>query len=258
MKTLIKRKLGKLKQELRNEIQYFVLASRPRKILFDHLPKCGGSSLNAYLEAHYPRRKTFSTRGSPMASVDEFKAFSRYKRHGYDLVKGHLAHKLLDYINPECLKVTVFRDPVDRIISYYYYAKQSERHYLHSKILESRMNLEEFATSDLSDELRNWYTTHFSGLTVSDAARNPEESVAKAVEVVLKRYDIIGFLDDFTSFAETLRNQAKFRYEYQNKRVNVTQNRLSLDNISQSTRKKIEEVNHLDIAFYRKIREAIG
>ena len=144
MRTLIIRKLGKLKQELRNEIQYFVLASRPRKILFDHLPKCGGSSLNAYLEAHYPMRKRFSIGRNPTASVDEFKAFSRYKRHGYDLVKGHLAHKLLDYAHPECLKITVFREPVDRIVSHYYYAKRNETHYLYSKILKSRMNLEEY------------------------------------------------------------------------------------------------------------------
>ena len=259
MKTLIVKLMGRTKSELKKEFLYFLPTSRPRKIIFDHLPKCGGSSLNAYLEAHYPKRKTFSIDGlNPTASVEKFKALSTNNRYRYDLVKGHLAHELLDYVHPECLKVTVFREPVDRIISHYYYAKRTPNHYLYSKILESGMSLEEYATSDLSGELCNWYTTHFSGLTISDAERSPEESVTKAVEVVLKRYDIIGLLDSFISFVETLRSQAKLRYEYQNKKVNVTKNRPDLNNTAQSTIKKIEEVNHLDIALYSKIREAIG
>ena len=91
-------------QEMKKEFLYSLSASRPRKILFDHLPKCGGSSLNVYLEAHYPKRKTFSTNGlNPTASVDDFKNLSQRKRHGYDLVKGHLAHNLLEYAHPECL-----------------------------------------------------------------------------------------------------------------------------------------------------------
>jgi len=258
MKIHIIRNLSILKQELRKEILYLFSESRPRRILFDHLPKCGGSTLSTYLEAHYPRRKIFSVGGNPITSVKEFKALSRYKRYRYDLIKGHLSNELIDYVHSDCLNVTVFREPVDRIISYYYSAKSAPAHYLYSKIMESEMNLEEFATSDLSAELRNWYTTHFSGLNVSDAEKYPEESVAKAAEVVLKRYDIIGFLDDFSSFAKRLQNQAKFRYEYQDKRVNVTQDRPSLNNISPSTSKKIEEINHLDIDLYRKIREAIG
>lgn len=75
--------------------------------------------------------------------------------------------------------------------------------------------------------------------------------------MVLKHYDIIGFLEDFTSFIDTLRNQANFRYKYHDKRINVSRNRPPHENILQTTRRKIEEVNFLDIAFYRKNREAM-
>ncbi len=259
MKIRAKKIITRSNQKLIKELLYFFPASRPRKILFDHLPKCGGSSLNVYLNAHYPKRKIFSIDGSnPTASVDEFKNLSQRNRHAYGLVKGHLGHKLLDYVHPKCLTVTVFREPVDRIISHYYYAKRTPTHYLYSEIHKSEMSLETYATSNLSVELRNWYTTHFSGLAVDKAERNPEESITRAVEIVLKRYDIIGFLDNFSSFAETLRNQAKLRYEYQNIRVNLTQERPNLNNVEQSTISKIEQVNHLDIALYRKIRDAIG
>ena len=259
MKTRVRKIVARAMQEMKKELLYSLSASRPRKILFDHLPKCGGSSLNVYLEAHYPKRKTFSINGiNPTASVDDFKNLPQRKRYGYDLVKGHLAHKLLDYVHPECLKVTVFREPVERIISHYYYAKRTPAHYLYSKIHSSEMSLEDYATSGLSGELRNWYTTHFSGLTVDDAERTPEEAVTKAVDVVLNRYDIIGFLDDFSSFAESLRTQANLRHEYKNNKVNVTQDRPSTNDVAQSVIIKIKQVNHLDIALYKKIRDAIG
>ena len=247
------------KQKLTKELRYALPASRPKKILFDHLPKCGGTSLRVYLQAHYPIRKTFSTdASSPAASVNAFKLLSQRKRHGYDLVKGHLAHELLDYVHPEVLRVTVLREPVDRIISHYYYASRTPVHYLYPKIHEAEMSLEDYATSDLDCELRNWYTTHFSGLSVEDAERNPEASIASAVDVMLNGYDIIGFLDDFSSFAETLRDQANLRCEYRNRRDNVTQERPSVNKVAPSTIRTIEQVNHLDTAVYSRVRNALA
>jgi len=239
---------------LRKELLCFLSTEKPRKVLFDHLPKCGGASLNRYLGTHYPRRKTFSLDGqNPSLSVNKFKSLSERDRYGYDLIKGHLAHELLDYIYPECLKVTVLREPLDRIISHYYYAKRTPSHYLYSKIHQSGMGLEEYATSNLSDELRNWYTTHFSGLSLDDVERRPEESIAKALEVILKRYDIVGFVDNFSSFLETLRSQAKLRDAYK-ERVNVTQEREKLSHIEESVMNKIREVNKIDIVLYREVR----
>ena len=242
---------------LKQEFVYHLPATHPRKILFDHLPKCGGTTLNAYLDQHYPKRKIFSTDGSnPTKSVRLFKDLPKQQRHGYSLVKGHFAKALFDYVDPECLKVTVLRDPVERIISHYYYARRTPNHYLYSIIHNSEMSLEDYANS--SDELRNWYTAHFSGLPVDVAEEKPEESMAKAADILLTHYDIIGFLDKFPLFIDNLRKQANLGYEYNNYRANVTQNRPNIESIPQSTIEKIEQLNYLDIALYRKIRETIG
>jgi len=253
-RTINIRNIRRVRQFLTKELRRIFSVAGPRKILFDHLPKCGGLSLNTYLEAHYPRGKTFSLNPRNLTlSVNKFKSLSERDRYGYDLIKGHLAHELLDYVHPECLKVTVLREPVDRIISHYYYAKRTPRHYLYSKIHQSGMGLEEYATSGLSDELRNWYTTHFSGLSLDDVERRPEESIAKALEVILKRYDIVGFLDNFSLFLEMLRSQAKLRDVYK-ERVNVTQGREKLSHIEESVMNKIREVNKIDIVLYREVR----
>lgn len=119
------------------------------------------------------------------------------------------------------------------------------------------MSLEEYVTSGLSDELHNWYTTHFSGLTAAAAEQAPQEAVTKAVETVQKTYDIVGFLDDPASFSEKLMAAAHFKRKYDNRRENVTHDRPAYADIPDSTIKKIEEINHLDIAFYRKIKAMV-
>lgn len=259
MNSLAVKIIEHTKQELQKEFVYLFAARRPARILFDHLPKCGGSSLNIYLEAHYPRRKTFSINGlDPTASVKRFKRFSQSKRHGYDLINGHLANDLMEYVHPDCLKITMLREPVDRIISHYYFARWSPSHYLHAALRESDMSLKDYAASDLSEELRNWYTTHFTGLTAAEAEKNPEAAVNRAIDAVLNQFDIIGFVDAFSSFTDVLRARAGFRYAYQGRKVNLTPGRAGIRDVPETALSTIRQANHLDIMLYRKIREAVG
>ena len=248
----------RLDEALKGEILYYLTPDRPKKILFDHLPKCGGSTLKAYLLKHYPRRKSFLTNGwDPHKSIQEFKEMPQSSRHDYCLIQGHLANQLIGDADPACLKVTLLRDPVERIISHYFFVKRTQKHYLHRTIHDSNISLEDYACSNLSDELKNWYTTHFSGFTSVKAEKNPEEAVATAVETVLNQFDIIGFLDDFPAFIESLRKRANLRYAYNDDRVNVTVDRPSTANIPSSTIKLIEQKNEMDIAFYHKLRERL-
>lgn len=255
MKSHIKKITVVPLQELKKEILYLFSARQSKQVLFDHLPKCGGSSLSNYLEANYPRRKTFSINGlNPKESIDEFKSFSESKRYNYDLIKGHGANQLFDYIHPACLKITVLREPIDRIVSHYYYAKKNPIHYLYSTINKSEMSLEDYVTSGISGELRNYYTVRFSGLTVDDAENNPNESIKIAAVAIKTGYDVVGFLDDFSSFSDVLRERARLRYKYHNKKINVTKDRISVNDINKSTISKIEQINYLDVALYRKVK----
>jgi hypothetical protein len=249
----------KVGSHLKREIMFHLLGGHPEKIVYDHLPKCAGSTLNAYLDAQYPKRKIFSIDGmNPTESVRLFKSMTKKSRHEYCLVKGHLANELFEYVDPACLKVTVLRNPVDRIISHFFYAKRTQKHYLYSRINSTNMCLEDYADSNLSDELKNWYTTHFSGLTVDEVEKNPAASIEKAAEILLERYNVIGFLEDFPLFVGELRDRARFGMGFINNQINATKNRPSIDSVSQAAIEKIELANSLDIALYQKVKAALG
>jgi len=246
-------------KRLMDEMAYAFSIMKPRKLLFDHLPKCGGSAFTRFLASQYLERKVFSINGcDPLVSVAEFKSLPQRKRYGYDLVAGHGANHLLDFVHPDCFKLTVLRDPVDRIVSYYYYAKSEKAHYLYQQLKDSGMSLDEFAVSSLTTENRNYFTCHFLGVNVAEAEKAPDESIAKAVDVVRTKYDAFGFLDQLDLFADTIYHLASFKGEHKLAKTNVTKERLTIDAVSASTLKKIEDVNFLDVAFCKALRGMDG
>lgn len=248
-------KIKKVLAEIRKELQYLFRRPLQKKTLFDHLPKCAGSSLNQYLQKQYLRRKTYSIDAQNMdGSIARFMAMSESKRHSYDLIKGHRAHELLDYAHPDCLKITVFRDPVDRIVSHYYYVKQQERHPLHDFAITADMTLAHYVKEGDSEELRNWYTSHFTGLNEGDIGCAPKKSQDEAFDIVTTKYDIIGFLDDFQSFVKELKIAAGYTDDYVDSRVNVTRVRPVLSQVAESDKDAVMQANAVDIHLYDQLK----
>jgi len=208
---------------------------------------------------HYPRRKIFLTDTRyPSKSVQDFKELSENIRYEYCLIIGHNTHHLLDYVHPDTITLTIFRDPVERIVSHYFYVKQDKENYLHDRVVRSNIALKDYASLDLSKELRNWYTTHFTGLSIEQAEKNPDESVNLAVKIILERYNLIGFQNDLRSVMNRLRESAHLFKPFDNKIYNKTRKRAQLEDISEEARRNIAEVNFLDIRLYNKLQESLS
>ena len=93
---------------------------RPKPILFDHLAKCAGASLIEFLRRRHPERETHVFDGyAPHESAEAFRAMPAERRHAFRLIAGRGANRVLDAARPDVVPVTLFRDPVDRIVSHY-------------------------------------------------------------------------------------------------------------------------------------------
>lgn len=254
---MIKKIWQELLFEVVKEIDY--LNHKPKKLLFDHLPKCGGLSLIFYLRKNYLRRKTYAIKsiGNNLYPA-LFTTLPIQKRYNYDLICGHSAKKLLEYVSPDCLKMTVFREPIERIISHYFYAKRFPNHYLNKIIHENNLGLEDYVNLEITTELKNYYTTRFSELSNEEAEKNPQEAIEKALNFINK-YDLVGTLDNLPNFMKKVEEKANLKYSYNDQeKKNVATQRPSPQEISPQIIEIIREANQLDIILYQKIKEISG
>jgi hypothetical protein len=241
------------------ECRYRLSSSPPEKVLFDHLPKCGGTTVTRYLTGHYPDRLIFhSCSLMPLESVERFGRQSENLRQSYSLITGHLVRHLIGLVDPGCLTVTLLRDPIERITSHYFYARSSPQHYLHEQIHSHQMTLEDYVSCDLSEELRNWYTTYFTGLSIDQTEANPASSVAAALEILSTSYDMVGTLESFRDFIESLKKRARLWHTYRGSIRNSTPNRPRTSQLPPATIEAIQTTNHLDIALYAAVRNRIA
>ena len=186
-----------------------------RRIVFHHVPKCGGTSVGRALRRAYILSQGTVT---PEASMKAFEA-AREGRTGQALADvSELREMMLLYMlytDTRCVSahipfseaafrqfsdryvfVTLLRDPVDRFISNYYWSHQHPGGVGH--IAEP---LEEFLATSRARHLGSTYVRYFSGEPAQDfTARHVESAIRN-----LRRMDCVGFLDEVGQFAAGLR-----------------------------------------------------
>jgi len=99
-------------------------------IVFLHIPKTGGTTLSKLIE------KMYNTYLIWHQSEGDFRSLSPEEREHYRIIIGHtnLGMKLHEYVTQPCAYVTILRDPIERILSLYYYICESPWHTSHALI----------------------------------------------------------------------------------------------------------------------------
>tara|TARA_Y100001933_G_scaffold168358_1_gene166600 strand:+ start:68 stop:793 length:726 start_codon:yes stop_codon:yes gene_type:complete len=110
-------------------------ASGPvRPIVFLHLPKTAGTTLKAIIEDVYTPGKVLNLRVA-QGGVRRLFTMPPAERARFDVVAGHLDWRVTRLL-PGARVITVLRDPVDRFLSWFYYALRNENAPLHAELNE--------------------------------------------------------------------------------------------------------------------------
>jgi len=138
------------------------------------MPKCGGTSFRELLRTHYklryakdydyPLHQTFKQRTQEAESARKWIRIKHKYLFQYRFTRcihGHFLPYKYDYFygRDGTAFITWMRDPIERLVSHYYYWQRSYQNinhpkYLQKKVIEEEWTLKEFA---LSEELRNIY-----------------------------------------------------------------------------------------------------
>ncbi|WP_107670704.1 sulfotransferase family 2 domain-containing protein [Cyanothece sp. BG0011] len=225
-------------------------------ILFEHVPKTAGSTFQKILYSHYSSDRIFKV--YPNASgkngkkyIEEFQNKSSEERGSFDLILGHGAFEAYEYVVGNCICITILRNPIERVISHYYYVRSTPTNKDFEKAKD--MDLCEYAIS--LKELKNTYTRRFSQLTHDEMNKNPEQALFLAKQNLKKYFSVIGLTERFDETILLVMRKLEWNRLPFYLSANVTSNRLKQNDIPEDQLQVIQEINKLDIDLYNCVSQ---
>ena len=226
-------------------------------IYFVHIPKTAGTTLTELLHAQFKKNQIFQI--SPpyhLQRLSEFYSQSPSERAKFKLVSGHFPMPLEDTLAREDRVLTVLRNPIDRVISLYFFILSDPKHRLHSIVKSQNMLIGDFVRSRITAETENEQTRMLCGLpSIEWTGRPTRFCPADALTVAKKRLSsgqtLCGVTEAVDDFLVLLNLEMKWGIAPTYPALNVNKTRPGRYEVDSESRKVIEDHNNLDMELYR-------
>src|SRR5438552_2491662 len=103
--------------------------SPPRWLIFLHIPRTAGTTFVRILERQYGAGAVLDLYDSTVG--DRVAALTSGDMEHLRVVAGHFSFGAHRHLPGSCRYVTFLRDPVERVVSHYYFVRRQPEHYLH-------------------------------------------------------------------------------------------------------------------------------
>jgi len=223
-------------------------------IIFTHSSRTGGGCLMLVMERQYKNSQIFpfyvwKKGGTTQDALESFVNMPPEKKAKYKVLGGHVPfglHKFYDQYS----YLTLFRDPVKRIISLYSLALSDTGYYLHNIVVSNNMSLKEFVASGISPELNNGQVRMLGGfqdIRFNHCTRDMLEMAKLNFDYY---YPVFGITERYDESVLLMQQYYGWATPYYQSR-NTSKSNLSNISLSQDTLDVISHTNSLDIELYQ-------
>ena len=215
-----------------------------RALIFLHIPKTAGTTLNRIIEWQYSPFEIFTMDPYRIrATPERLKTLPEGRRRRLRVVRGHMFYGLHQCLPQGATYMTMLRDPVARVMSAYYFILRRPLNPLHRKVKKERLSIEDCIR--LFPQRHNLQCRLIAG--VKDASSTGDRRLLDmAKEHLTKSFSVVGICE---RFEESLMLMATtFGWEipfYKNCKVSKTR-----PQIDPGTVEMIRDHNRLDVELY--------
>lgn len=195
-----------------------------KNLILVHIPKTAGSSLSSILYSMYKPEEIYSV-SNPKINVTESITENTKCFLGHNLYGQHQEWG-------PCIYITMLRDPIDRVISHYYYVK----HFVNDSSFVNK-SLDEFVELDRFSNMQTRFITG-GNLDLKQAINN------------LENFEFYGITEKFAESLFLLKMKFGLK-EIKYLKKNVNSERPNIKNVSSRIIEKIRNKNEVDINLYQ-------
>lgn len=219
-------------------------------LIFLHIPKSAGTTVNRLIEGEYPLFQIFSVdpvfakwsrrhlRSLPPERLKRFRVF-----------KGHMPFGLHKKLPQPATYFAVFRDPINRVISAFYFGHTYLLHPNYWKFRRLKWQLEDFVRNSRRDNVQ-------TKMVAGAAYEKPctPEIFEQAKQNLLQHFSVVGLSERFEDSLALMKLRYGWKLEAYSS-FNITRKRPRKRELPQATLDLIAEKNSFDIALYRLASE---
>jgi len=214
-------------------------------VIFLHVPKTAGTTLNRLIEWEYPLFEIYSV--DPVFfrwSVSHLWQLPARRLEKTRIFKGHMLFGLHKILPQPATYITVLREPVDRVISAFYFMRSYVLHPFYWKLRRENWTLEDFVRRSPRENVQSKIVAgadYYSPCT--------DEIVEQAKENLFRYFSLVGLSERFEESLALMKLRFGWKLERYSS-FNVTRARPKKRDLPQSTLDLIVEKNSFDIALY--------
>lgn len=226
----------------------------PGRLVFHHLPKTAGQAINAWLRGELGN-------GCVSPNLDGQYA-DLVRRYGgrYSVISGHMYLNYGEPLDARYLHVTLLREPVDRAVSWLSYLLTDDvANAQNSRLVEGAKRFMQSegveATPEFLKSISNYVTGVFS--VVGPSSTTETGKMVDAAFATLADFNVVGLYEEMLHFLRDVAGLIQICAPDQIEVVNQTTKRPKVSELSDALRKRIIELNFLDLRLYEKVKKRV-
>lgn len=217
----------------------------PGRLIFDHLPKTAGQAINAWLVAELG-----SGCVTPNLIGDHSDLIRKYGGL-YSVISAHVHFDGGKGHDPRYQYMTLFREPVDRVISWLFFVINNHDDDQLPGLRQAAIKFLQKEDCSLNGHIGNAYVEHFCRIE-GDGTECDDQKIANALSAI-KKYDVVGLYDNMPQFLAEAAALIGLPEPETLDKVNVTTKRPQVNEISTALRDRLVALNQLDIRLFEEV-----